>query len=295
VDRPVVSAEGAGGTQLSSVGQTTAVAGSGPGRSPLAALRTSIAASPWTYRLLTVVIVGGIWEAYSRSIHSLLIPTFSGTVLAVAQQIVDPAVLGAFALSNEALVYGFFIAVAVGIPLGLAAARFSGIEAFTDPYLSILLVVPMASLIPLLLMSPLGISTASRVTLVFLFSIPILIVNARAGVRQIDPGLIEMATSFGATERQIWRRILLPGSLPAIMTGVRLGLGRAVTAMVIVELLMYSVGIGGLILRFRGFFMAEELYGVVVLVVFEALILISLARALERRIAPWAKGTTLRG
>ena len=79
----------------------------------------------------------------------------------------------------------------------------------------------------------------------------------------VDPNLIEMATSFGATEREIWTKILLPGALPAIMTGIRLGLGRGVTGMVIVELLMVAVGIGNLILRFQGNFSADLLYAVV--------------------------------
>lgn len=247
--------------------------------------------SPWLYRLLSVVIVGGLWEVGATIANSLLIPTFTETIAAVGALIVDPEVWGAFRLSNEALVIGFAVSL-VGIPLGFAAARLRGMEGIIDPYLNILLVVPMAALIPILLMS-LGIGMTSRVVLIFLFTVPIIVVNARAGVRQVDQNLIEMATSFGASERNIWRRVLLPGSLPAIMTGVRIGLGRAVTAMVIVELLMVSIGIGGLILEYRGFFRSAELYGVVVLVVAEALILISAARAIERRLAPWARGTAL--
>jgi NitT/TauT family transport system permease protein len=248
--------------------------------------------APWLYRLGLLAVVGTLWELGATASNSLLIPTFTGTVAAVAQQIVDPEVWDAFRISNESLLLGFVASVVVGIPLGFAAARLRGWEGFIDPYISILLVVPMAALIPILLMS-LGIGLASRVVLVFLFAFPILVVNARAGVRQVDPNLIEMATSFGASERDIWRRILLPGSLPPIMAGIRLALGRAVTAMVIVELLMVSVGIGGLILEYRGFFRAEELYGIVVLVVVEALVLISAARWLERRITPWARHSGL--
>jgi NitT/TauT family transport system permease protein len=249
---------------------------------------------PWLYRLGGLAVVGLLWELGATAANSLLIPTFSGTLRAVAAQIVDPEVWDAFFVSNEALVWGFVASLVIGIPLGFAAARLRGVEGFVDPYISILLVVPMAGLIPILLMS-LGLGLSSRVVLVFLFAFPILVVNARAGVRQVDPTLIEMATSFGASEREIWRRILLPGSLPPIMAGVRLALGRAVTAMVIVELLMVSVGIGGLILEYRGFFKSAELYGVVVLVVIEALILIAAARAIERRLTPWARRSGLRG
>jgi ABC-type nitrate/sulfonate/bicarbonate transport system permease component len=250
--------------------------------------------SPWVYRLISVAIVGVAWEIGATAAHSIAIPTFSSTLGAVVELGVDPELYEAFWTSNQALVFGFFLSVVVGIPLGFAAARFRGIEPYIDPYLNILLVVPMAALIPILI-SSLGIQNiASRIVLIFLFAVPIIIVNARTGVRQVDPTLIEMATSYGASEREIWRRVLLPGSIPAIMAGIRLGLGRAVTAMVIVELLMVAAGIGGLILEFRGFFKSAELYAVVIFIVVEALILISLARALERRIAPWARGTALR-
>jgi NitT/TauT family transport system permease protein len=267
--------------------------GGGLKRPPSSALRARVLGSAWTYRLIVLVVLGTLWELGARAVHALLVPTFLGTLGGVVQLVADPKVWGAFLISNQALVIGFALAVVLGIPLGLAAARFRRIEGFIDPYLNILLVTPMAALIPILLMS-LGIGLASRVFLVVIFSIPVIIVNCRAGVRQVDPALIEMATSFGASEREVWRKILLPGALPAIMTGVRLGLGRGVTGMVIIELLMVSVGIGGLILNYTGKFQANLLYGVVVLVVLEALILVSAVRALERRIAPWSSQTVLR-
>jgi len=267
--------------------------GGGPRRPPSNALGARLGRSPWTYRLIVLAVVGSIWEWYARSVDMLLIPTFSETVVGVVKLMLDPATWGAFWVSNQALIVGFSFSVVAGILLGLGAARFQNIEGFIDPYLNILLVTPMAALIPILLMS-LGIGIESRIFLVIVFTIPVVIVNSRAGVRQVDPNLIEMATSFGATERDIWRKILLPGALPAIMTGIRLGLGRGVTGMVIIELLMVAVGIGGLILKFQGRFESDLLYGVVVLVVFEALILVSAVRAIERRVAPWAGQTVLR-
>jgi NitT/TauT family transport system permease protein len=240
-----------------------------------------------------LVVVALIWQAYATAVRSLLIPTFTSTMAGIGELLAESEVYEAFFISNQALVLGFAIAIGAGIPLGLAAARFRTAEGVLDPYLNIMLVTPMAALIPLLLMS-LGIGLASRVFLVVVFSIPVVVVNCRAGVRQVDARLIEMATSYGANERQIWRKILLPGALPAIMTGVRLGLGRAVTGMVIVELLMVAVGIGGLITEFRGAFEPGLLYGVVVLVVLEALVLVTIVRRIERRLAPWSGGAALR-
>lgn len=244
--------------------------------------------SAWIYRLATLVLFAGAWEIFAIRDGGLLIPTFSETVVSLGQLLLDSQMWYALYVSNQALVIGFGISVVAGIPLGLTLGRFRRAERLLDVYLDILLVVPMAALIPILVMS-VGIGLNARVLLVVLFSIVMVVVNARAGVRQVHPSLIEMALNLGATERQLWRKILLPGALPAIMTGVRLGLGRAVTGMIIVELLMVSVGLGGLMIEYRAMFNGPDLYSLVIIVVVEALLLITFVKALERRIIPYAR------
>jgi ABC-type nitrate/sulfonate/bicarbonate transport system permease component len=242
----------------------------------------------WTYRILAFVLLAGSWQLFAEMDGGLLIPTFLETMEGLFRLLGDSATWEAFAVSNQALALGFLFSVVVGIPVGLALGRFRRAERLLDVYLDILLVIPMAALIPILVMST-GIGLLSRVILVVLFSIVMVIVNARAGVRQVPPALIEMALSLGATERQIWRKILLPAALPAIMTGVRIGLGRAITGMIIVELLMVSVGLGGLMIEFRAFFRGPELYATVILVVVESLLLITAVRKLEEILMPWAR------
>jgi NitT/TauT family transport system permease protein len=154
-----------------------------------------------------------------------------------------------------------------------------------DPYLYILLALPTTALVPLIMVTA-GIGLGSRVLVVFLFSLPIVVECAREGVRLADPGLQEMATAFGATRWQTWRRVVLPGATPGIMTGVRLGLARAVEGMVVVELVMVAVGVGRLIQEFQGRFDAADVYAVVVAVMIEAVVLTHVGRLLERRMVP---------
>jgi NitT/TauT family transport system permease protein len=243
------------------------------------------------YQMLTFAVFASAWEVYGRWRGGILLPPFSDTAVATVRLLGEAELGEAFFLSNQALVLGFSAAVVLGVPAGLLLGRFPVVERYTNVYLNILLVMPMAAVIPLLVMST-GIGLLSRVILVALFSIVMVIVNARAGIRQIDPSLIEMSRTFGASEAQIWRRILIPGALPAIMTGIRLGLGRAVTGMVIVELLMVSVGFGGLILEYRSLFEAPKLYATIVVILVEALVLIAAARWAERRATPWASPRT---
>lgn len=249
-------------------------------------LASAVWESAWTYRALTLAVFLALWQVYAEVSGGLLIPTASETAVALVEMVTSSEIWSALWVSNQALFLGFGFAVIIGVPTGIVLGRFPVLERFTNVYLNVLLVTPMAAIIPLLVMS-VGFGLTSRVILVTVFAIVMVIVNARSGVRQVDPALIEMARSFGASESYIWRRILIPAALPSIMTGIRLGLGRAVTGMVIVELLMVSVALGGLILRFRGLFQAPELYAVIIVIIVEALMLISLVGWLERRVTPW--------
>lgn len=240
-----------------------------------------------TYQVLTFAVFAAVWQVYGTYWGGLLIPTFTETAAAFVELVGTAEFWNAFWVSNQALVLGFAASVAIGVPVGVLLGRYRLLERLTDAYLNILLVTPMAAIIPLLIMS-VGFGLLSRVILVALFAVVMVIVNVRTGVRQVDTGLIQMAKSFGATEREIWRDVLIPGAFPAIMTGIRLGLGRAVTGMVIVELLMVSLALGGLILQFRGTFNAAGLYAVITAILIESLVLIAFAGWLERRLAPWA-------
>jgi NitT/TauT family transport system permease protein len=244
--------------------------------------------SPWLYRAIAFIIFAGAWQWYATYAHSLLFPNFFTTAAALKDIITEGTVWHALYLSNQALFYGFIFSVLIGVPFGLLAARIPLLDRIADPYLAILLAVPMASVVPLLIMS-VGTGLTGRIVLVMLFTFPTIIMNSRAGVRLVATNLVDMADVFGASEMQLWWRVLLPGSLPSIMTGIRLGLGRAVTGMVTVELLMVAVGVGGLILDYDATFQSGKLYALVVLIVLEALILIGTARIIERRLTPWSR------
>ncbi len=141
---------------------------------------------------------------------------------------------------------------------------------------------------PIIIMS-LGFDMRARALVVGIFTFPMIAVNARAGVREVPGDLIDMAHSFGARERQVWTKILLSGAAPAIWTGLRIGLGRAITGMVLSELLLVSVGIGELLQLYKGTFRPERTYGLVVLIVAESLLLMAGVRALEHRAIAWAR------
>jgi NitT/TauT family transport system permease protein len=243
-------------------------------------------------RILSLFLVLGTWELGARVLDSLLFPTPGATFFALVQLVVQPEFWQALWVSNQALIVGYGCAVLVGIVAGLGMARARVVEQVLNPYLSIMLATPMSALIPILILAA-GFGLPARALVVFFFAIVVIIVNTRTGLRTLDPSLLEMARSFGASELQIWRTILIPGALPAIVTGLRLGLGRALTGMVAVELTLVAVGIGRLILDFQGTFEAGFVYATVLVVMLEAILLLGLLRRLEERVAPW--NVTMRG
>jgi NitT/TauT family transport system permease protein len=219
---------------------------------------------------------------------NMLVPTFTETIVGFVQLVfVSGRIWQPLYVSNQALVLGYLLSVVIAIPLGLAAGRFRLIHKILNPYIGVFLAIPVAPLIPIAI-TALGLGLASRVAIVVLFTFVFIAVNTRAGVRNVDSALIEMARSFGASERQIWRRIVIPGALPAIFAGLRIGLGRAVGGMVIVELLLVASGLGRLLLEFSGRLQAEFVFATALVVILEALVLLSIMRFVERKIAPWA-------
>jgi NitT/TauT family transport system permease protein len=147
--------------------------------------------------------------------------------------------------------------------------------------------LPVAPLIPIVIIA-LGLGLAARIFIVVLFAVVFITVNTRAGVRGVEASLIEMAYSFGASEAQIWRRIVIPGAMPAIFAGMRIGLGRAITGMVMVELLLVATGLGRLLLEFSGRMQSDLVFATILVVIIEALSLLAAMQTIERRVARWA-------
>lgn len=267
------------------------MAGSGPAASPpirILDLRRDLTGPQALFvRLLAFVIFALAWEWAANAANSILIPTFTATLAAIYQTaFVTGEIWPALWISNLPLIIGFAISVAISVPLGLAMARWKMIDAAMSPVIALALALPIAPLIPVVLVA-LGMGMTPKIVIIILFSWVFIATNVRAGARRVDKSLVEMAQSYGASESQVWFRILIPGAIPAVFAGLRIGLGRAFAGMVIVELIMLPVGIGALLLDYRGDFKAGLLYATTILVMVEAVILALLMQALERRLIQW--------
>jgi NitT/TauT family transport system permease protein len=226
------------------------------------------------------------WEVFTGFYNSVLIPSPAGTARATVELLFEAQTWESFWLSNQSLAIGFVLAVSVGVVVGLIIGRVAWMEKVLDPWLGFLLVLPMSMLMPIIIMT-LGFSLTARVLVVFLFSVPVIIVNTRAGIREVPAELIEMGRVFGASELDLWKQIFVKSAAPAMWTGFRSGLARAITGMVLGELLLVAVGIGMLFQLFQGEFNPDRTFGLVALLIAESLILLKVLRIVERRMVPW--------
>lgn len=237
-------------------------------------------------RCFSVLTLAGLWEVAGRMGNPRLLPPFSKVITAWYELIVSGEIIKALAVSLQALVLGFLISLAVGIPLGLLMGRYRRIDQFLDIYMTALLTVPMISFIPFLVIA-FGLGLHSRVWIVFLFAFVIIAINTAAGVRNVDPTLTEMAKSFGAKESELFAKVILPAALPMIMAGVRLGMGRAVLGMVTSEMILAVVGFGAMLMTFGASFNSPALFATILTIVLLAVALLALIQFLDRKLTPW--------
>jgi NitT/TauT family transport system permease protein len=231
--------------------------------------------------ILVAVLVVIVWQA-SASRGSFVIPTVPTFLASLGKQLAFSGFWSAIVTSETALAAGFAAAVVLGIPIGLATGRARAIEDVVDPYLSIAIITPMAIVMPIILMI-FGLTFAARTVVVFIFAFPFVVVPVRAGVLTVAPELWEMCRSYGATELQLWWELLLPGTLPSMVSGLRQGLAHGFSGMILVELLLLAVGVGKLLLSYEATFDYAAIFAVVFLLVCECWLLIGVLTFLERK------------
>jgi len=242
---------------------------------------------PWVFRIGSVGLVLLIWEVYGRAQDTtLFFVPFSSVIAALWDLARTAEFWNAFGQTFFPFIWGWLLSLAVGILLGLLIGRFRTFDALTKPYVTFLNALPVSTLVPIAVIL-LGIGYASRILVVFLFGVVEVTLNTAAGVRYVSRDLVEMGQSFNAKQSRLFRKVILPASLPGIMAGIRIGTGRAVVGMVVVEILLVAVGMGRLILRYRGRFQSAELYAVVLALILFGILLQVIARRFESRVSRW--------
>ena len=235
---------------------------------------------------LSLVIALALWEWFGRDVN----PVFGSYPSEIAAAFWNLAETGklwrALAESLQPFLVGFALAIAVGVPLGLVVGRFRTAEAALGIYITAGYAMPLVALVPLLILW-LGLGFAVKVAIIFLMALFPICINTWLGVTAVPKTLIEVGKSFVASDAVILRRIVLPATLPYIMAGIRLAVGRAVVAMVVAEFFTSISGLGAIIITSANNFDTATMFVPIVVLMLLAVGLNSLIGLIERRVAPW--------
>ncbi len=235
---------------------------------------------------LSLVAGAVVWEILGRFVlDEIFFASFSRMLAGLVSIVRSGVLIDALVESLALFVTGFAIAVLLALTVGIVVGRirmFAGLEA----YITILYIMPNIVLIPFIL-SIIGFGFWPKILVVVLFIFFPVCINTLEGVRATPKRLVEVAVSFGAKERGIWKDVVIPSTIPYAMTGIRQGIARGLVGMVAAEFLLDPSGLGELLLIFSRRYQMENLLASVVVVVVLGLLAMALGRALEGRFAAW--------
>jgi NitT/TauT family transport system permease protein len=195
-------------------------------------------------------------------------------------------ILGQLQISAVEFLWGFLLAVVVGVPLGMVTGWYRPIRALTEPMISALFATPTVALVPILILI-FGIDTPSKAAVVFLSSVWPIVINTAAGIRVLDKGWLDAARTFGANDARIFRTIGLPATIPFIISGLRTAVARGLVGVVVGELYASKGGIGFYLNHAGQTFQTDRYYVAVVIIALIGVLVVYVLQQLEKRFARW--------
>lgn len=196
------------------------------------------------------------------------------------------SVWGPLSVSAYAFAIGLLIAIVVGLPLGVMLGRSATLNAMLDPFITAFNATPRLVFLPLVLMW-FGLGLWSKVVIVFLGALFPILINTYEGVRNADKVLINVVRSFGAGEWAIARLVVLPNSMPYIVVGLRLAIGRAVLGVVVAEFFGAQDGLGVVMVRAASRFEVNTVFAGLIVFAALSLLMTGLVKLLEDRLSRW--------
>lgn len=197
-------------------------------------------------QLLSVACFFALWEIVGSHTNPILLPTPIAVGAAFIDMVRSGTLEQGFLLATGDLVTGYILAIVVGVGVGLFMGRNRLLEQVLNPYINFMQATPLVALVPLIIIW-LGIGFPARVAVVFILAVWSVIINTSTGVKTVPRVLVEVAQVYHLSERRVMREIALPSAVPHIFAGLRIALGKALIGMVIAEMEISIVGLGGLL------------------------------------------------
>jgi NitT/TauT family transport system permease protein len=238
--------------------------------------------------LTSLVLIGLVWQALVDL--DVVDPFLVASPTRVANALWDQARSGVLwrnvRVSGVELIIALGISTAIGIPLGIVLGWYRRVSLALDPLVWLQYSTPIIALYPIFTLM-FGLGSAAVVAMTVLLTVSPIIINTARGVRNIDRTLLQAARSFGAGDGQLFRKVVLPGSLPLVMAGMRLAIGRALIGVAVGELFAGTAGLGWSISYYGGLLKTTDMLASVVVIGVLGVLLTVAVSTLEHRLDSW--------
>jgi len=242
----------------------------------------------WILGGTAVILFLALWEWAGTS--GAINPLFTSSPSRVANAFVRLSTEGELGhdvvVSGLEFLYGFGLAIIVGIPFGILMGWYRTFNAIMEPFVNFFYATPRVALLPLMIIW-LGIGINSKIAIVYLGAIFAILINTITGMHALDEQLIKAARSFGASDMQIFKTIAMPGSVPFILGGIRLGLGHALVGVVVGELYAATAGVGYLIAVAGNTFQTDKVFVGVVIIAAAGMFITAVFKRIEEHFESW--------
>jgi ABC-type nitrate/sulfonate/bicarbonate transport system permease component len=236
-----------------------------------------------------VVIFLVIWELVGNVLQ-LINPMFMSApslIFSAAVQLFGSGeIYNDLYVSGVELFWGYLLSAIVAVPFGIMVGWYKRASYIFDPFINAMNATPRVALLPLVIIW-LGIGILSKVGIIFLGAVFPIMINARDGVKTTPYNLLTAARSFGASEWIVFKSVVFPSTIPFILSGLRLGLGRAIVGVMVGELYAATAGIGFMITVAGATFQTDKVFVGVLVFALTGMIGMELLTRVERRFDTW--------
>jgi NitT/TauT family transport system permease protein len=250
-----------------------------------------VKSAPVILGIASFAIILLVWESVVRL--GWVNPFFVSQPSAIAATLSRAARSGELwqnvAVSFREFAIGYGLSVVVGILAGALAGRFRTMEYALDPFLWFLYSAPLIAFYPIFVLW-FGLGVPTVIAMTFLLSVTQIAASTLKGIQNVDPGLLRAARSFGATERDLLWKVVLPASVPMVVAGLRLGVGRALMGVVVGELFGATAGLGYSISYYGALLKTTDMIASLVVVVVLGVLCTQGLAAVESRFDAWKTG-----
>ncbi len=213
----------------------------------------------WLTGALSVLLGLAVWALVSRNMNPLFLPTPWATWQSLGELLADGTLWGSILLSSQRILTGWTLGLLAGIPLGLLMGASRFIRTLLDPYIEFFRFIPPIAFVTLAVIW-LGPGEASKVALIFYTTVFIVILNMIAGVLSVNPLRLRAAAALGASRPWIMFTVIIPSTLPYMVTGARIAMSNSFLTIVSAEMVAAQQGLGALIWLARNYARTEWVF-----------------------------------